>query len=57
MTPAPVMTTAVPAMVYTMALFSDAHVLRRSNREDDVDDPDDDALMGRGPPDMMEQKR
>ena len=50
------MTTAVPAMVYTTALFSDAHVLRRSHREDDDDDPEDsDALTGIGLPDMMQQ--
>lgn len=34
----------VPVMVYTTALFSDAHVLRRS-QNDDGGDPDDDAAL------------
>jgi hypothetical protein len=32
-------------MVYTTALFSDAHVLRRSHNDDDVGDPDGDGTL------------
>ena len=48
-------TTAVPAMVYNTALFSDAHVLRRSHRDDDDDPEEDDALIGIDPSDMVQQ--
>lgn len=50
-------TTAVPAIVYTTALFSDAHVLTRSHSEDDDDDAEDEALIEIGPSDMVQHTR
>lgn len=49
--------TAVPATVYTTALFSDAQVVRRSHRDDDDDDTEDDAaLMGMDRPDIVREE-
>jgi hypothetical protein len=49
------MTTAVPAIVYTTALFSDAHVLSRSHSDDDGDPEGDAALIDIVSPGMVRE--
>jgi hypothetical protein len=55
------MTTAVPAAVYTAALFSDAHVLSLSHKDDDDgaegDADGDAALIEVESPDMVQKEQ